>query len=417
MRLIVDCGARKDAKEAKKSMENRRRFLKVAAAVSGGRIVGANERIRVGALGTGGRTRYHMALLNRIGGTEIVAVCDVYEPRRREAREKLAPAAREYVDYREVLDRKDIDAVVIGSPDHWHVPMTMDAVRAGKDVYVEKPVSHTIEEGERLEKAVESSGRIVQVGYQQRSWELFKQGREIIASGKLGKITLVLASWYQNYLKSTRVTPQVETEKLDWKRFLGTAPEQPFDANRFLRWRWYWDFGGGHLTDLYSHWLDVIHWYMGVDGPLAVQAMGERFVLKQFECPDTISASYTYPGGWAAVYTGTLVGSLDGGNLIFRGSEAMMKLNRDGLAVYPEGVVAAENTRYPEPQIAIRATEDGTIAHLKNFLECVRSRKTPNSEVRAAVAAARTAHLGNAALRGRPAGRDERSQVIALPRA
>ena len=168
MSLIVDCGRR--------DVANRREFLRAsAAAVSGGRIMGANERIRVGALGTGGRTRYHMAVLNRIGGTEIVAVCDVYEPRRREAREKLAPAAREYVDYREVLDRKDIDAVVIGSPDHWHVPMTMDAVRAGKDVYVEKPVSHTIEEGERLKNVVESSGRIVQVGYQQRSWELFSR--------------------------------------------------------------------------------------------------------------------------------------------------------------------------------------------------------------------------------------------------
>jgi predicted dehydrogenase len=268
---------------------------------------------------------------------------------------------------------------------------------------VEKPVSHTIEEGERLEKAMAGSRQVVQVGYQQRSWEHFQAGREVVASGKLGKITLVLASWYQDYLNLLGGASPVDAQKLDWKRFLGTAPEQPFDPLRFTKWRWFWDFGGGHLTDLYSHFCDVIHWYMGQESPQMAQTMGGRNALPAFECPDTINAAYEYPG-FDVVYNGSLVGSLEGGNIIFRGSSAMLKINRDGFAVYPERVVPFEKTQYPEPEIAMRSLGDGTVDHVKNFLDCMRSRKTPNADVRSAVAAARAAHLGNLAYRkGTPA--------------
>jgi predicted dehydrogenase len=382
--------------------DNRRDFLRNSAiitALATDRILGANDRIRIAGLGTGGRCTYLLSLAAK-AGAEIVALCDVYEPHRLAVKEKLAPNARaDYVDYRAVLDRNDIVAVVIGSPDHWHVPMTTDAIHAGKDVYVEKPVSHTIEEGARLEKVVASSRQVIQVGYQQRSWEHFQAGREIVTGGKLGKITLVLASWYQDYLNRLGGTPSVDTQKLDWKRFLGSAPEQPFDALRFTKWRWFWDFGGGHLTDLFSHYGDVIHWYMGQDSPKAAQTMGGRDAIPQFECPDTINAVYDYPGGFNVVYDGSLVGSLEGGNIVFRGSRAMMKINRDGFAVYPEGVVPFEKTQYPEPEIAMRSLGDGTVDHMRNFLDCVRSRKTPNADVKSAVAAARAAHLGNLAYR------------------
>jgi predicted dehydrogenase len=381
--------------------DNRRDFLRNSAiltALSTSRILGANERVRIAGLGTGGRCSYLLGLASK-AGAEIVALCDVYEPRRLAAQEKLAPTARaDYVDYRAVLDRKDVDAVIIGSPDHWHVAMTLDAIHSGKDVYVEKPVSHTIAEGERLEKAVGGSRQVVQVGYQQRSWEHFQAGREVVASGKLGKITLILASWYQDYLSRPRGASPVDTQKLNWKRFLGSAPEQPFDPLRFTEWRWFWDFGGGHLTDLYSHYGDVIQWYMGQDSPKTAQAMGGRNTLPAFECPDTINAAYEYPG-FNVVYDGSLVGSLEGGNIVFRGSNAMMKINRDGFAVYPERVVPFEKTQYPEPVIAMRSLGDGTVDHIKNFLDCVRSRKTPNADVRSAVAAARAAHLGNLAYR------------------
>ncbi len=380
----------------------RREFLKAAAgttALSQRRVMGANDRIRLGGMGVGGRATYLLEQALKAGGCELVAVADVYENRRAEVRAKLAPAAGQYLDYRELLARGDIDAVVIGSPDHWHVPMTIDAIRAGKDVYVEKPVSHTIEEGERLLKAAAEAKRVVQIGYQQRSWDHFQLAKQIIDSGRLGKITMVLASWYQNYVRWMSNQPRIDPAKVDWRRFLGSAPEQPFNELRFLRWRWFWDFGGGHLTDLYSHWIDVIHWFMGVDAPLSVEAMGETFKITGFECPDTMTASYLYPGGWMAVYTGTLVGHLEGGNLIFRGARAMMKLNRDGFAVYPEGVIPAEATRLPDAEIAARSTGDGTVSHVKNFLDCVRSRQRPNAPVEVGVSAARAAHLGNLALR------------------
>ena len=386
--------------------DNRRDFLRnsvLLTALSTSRILGANERIRVAGLGTGGRCSYLLSLASK-AGAEIVALCDVYEPRRLAAKEKLAPdASADYVDYREVLDRKDVDGVIIGAPDHWHVAMTLDAIQSGKDVYVEKPVSHTIEEGERLEKALAGSQQVVQVGYQQRSWEHFQAGREVVASGKLGKITLVLASWYQDYLSLLGGASPVDAQKLDWKRFLGSAPEQPFDPLRFTKWRWFWDFGGGHLTDLYSHFCDVIHWYMGQESPQMAQAMGGGNALPRFECPDTINAAYEYPG-FDVVYNGSLVGSLEGGNIIFRGSNAMLKINRDGFAVYPERVMPFEKTQYPEPEIAMRSLGDGTVDHMKNFLDCMRSRKTPNADVRSAVTAARAAHLGNLAYRkGTPA--------------
>src|ERR1035438_117726 len=295
-------------------MMQRRDLLTASAiwtAASYSRVFGANERIRIAGLGVGGRATYLLGLAARAENTEIVAVCDGSETRRLAAKEKFSPGGKEYLDYREVLGRNDIDGVVIGAPDHWHVPMTVDAVKAGKDVYVEKPVSHTIEEGERVEKAVLDSKQVVQVGYQQRSWPHFLQAREIVAEGKLGQISLVLTSWYQDYVVK-QALPQLDPSKIDWKRFLGSAPDQPFDALRCARWRWFWDFGGGHLTDLYSHYGDVVQWYMEQYAPRTAQATGNRHALPRFECPDTINAAWDYPG-FTMVYNGALNGSLDGG--------------------------------------------------------------------------------------------------------
>ncbi len=382
-------------------MDTRRQFLRtatVATALSQTRILGANDRVRIAGIGTGGRGRYLLEQATRVGGIEIVALCDTYEPRRMEAREKLAPHAELYLDYHDVLRRPDIDGVIIGSPDHWHTPMTIDAVRAGKDVYVEKPVTHTIPEGDELIRAVRATKQIVQVGYQQRSWEHFIFGQQIVQSGKLGKVSLVLSSWYQNYLRNMKMTTQVDTSKLDWKRFLGSAPQRPFDPYRFLRWRMFWDYGGGHLTDLYSHFCDVIHWFMASDTPASVTANGGIYFLDYPECPDTITAAYDY-GGFGVTYTGTLNGSLDGGSIVFRGSQALMHITRDGFAVYAEGVIPVEKTQHPTPVLEMRSQADGSQPHMANFLECIRSRKQPNCPVEPAVAAARAAHLGNMAYR------------------
>jgi predicted dehydrogenase len=375
---------------------NRRQFLisgAALAAFSPAKVLGANDRIRIGAIGAGGRMRDLLDCLRRVGGNEVLAVCDVYEPRRRQSIEKAAPDAKEYADYREILDRNDIDAVIIASPDHWHVPMTIDAVAAHKDVYLEKPVTHSLDEGPLLIKAVRDSGRIVQCGMQQRSWEHFRTAAETIAGGKLGKVTLIRTYWFQNYLKSS--SPQIDTAKLDWKRWLGPAREQPFDLDRFTLWRWYWDFGGGALTDLFTHWVDVVHWAMNSDTPQIAETMGNRYAF-QWECPDTIQASFQYPN-FMTIYDGTMVASLEDGGLVFRGTDGEMMLDRSRLTVYPEPQRGFSSGRLPEPLIDIPSKEDGTIAHMRNFLDCVRSRSEPNAPVETGVAAARAGHLGNLA--------------------
>jgi hypothetical protein len=242
------------------SGHSRRRFLgtaiATATAASYGRILGANDRIQVGAIGTGHRCQYLLSVLNKVGGNDIVAVCDVYEPHRLEAKAKYGPSAKDYVHFQDVLDRKDIDAVVIGTPDHWHVPVTVAAVGAGKDVYCEKPITHRLEESETLITAVRQSKRVFQSGMQQRSWKHYMQAHDLMASGRLGQVTLIRTYWYQNYVKNQDSDPAIDQSKLDWKLFLGAVPYRPFDEDQYAYWRWYWDrtlggcgavvYGSGH---------------------------------------------------------------------------------------------------------------------------------------------------------------------------
>ena len=381
---------------------NRRDFLTSATAttlLAPQRVLGANDRIRIGLIGTGGRCMYLARIVKDLPGAEIVAACDVYEPRRLDAAEKMGPQAQPVADYREVLDRKDIDAVVIGAPDHWHAAMTLDAVAAGKDVYVEKPVTHELSEGEKLIAGVEKSGRIVATGTQQRSWDHYILAKQIVESGRLGQITLVQCYWYQNYLRRPRPDQEIDVSRLDWDRWLGPARKQPFDPVRFRRWRFFWDFGGGIFTDLMIHWIDVIQWIMNSPSPKSVQAFGATHAVKTLECPDTVNAAILFPNNYTVVYYGTMVGSLEGGGIIFRGSDGMMKLTRDGFAVYREGQIPPENTAMPEPSILAKSTGDGTISNLKNWVECMRSHAIPNAHIRAGVEAARTSHLANQAMR------------------
>ena len=380
---------------------NRRAFIGRAATtvVSYKKILGANERVRIGGIGAGYRGRYLLTLLSKTGGAELVAVCDVNTPTRQRVRHELAPDASEYVDYRDVLARRDVDAVVVATPDHWHVPITIDAIRAGKDVYVEKPVTHTMDEGELLAKAVRDCGRVIQVGTQRRSTPHFQKAKEIVASGRLGSIPLVLTHWYQSYLMRANPHPKIDIAKLDWERWLGPAPHRPFAPERFARWRWYWDYGGGALTDLFSHWVDIVHWCMNEDQPIAAQATGERVLLRNQECPDTINATFRYRSGFLATYTGSMTVDLEDGGLAFRGTKALLKIDRDALALYPEPANELAGAKLPDPEIAIHSVRDGTIDHLENFLECIKSRKTPNVPVAAGIAAANAGHMGNLSLR------------------
>jgi predicted dehydrogenase len=301
---------------------NRRRFLgaAIATAASYSRVSGANDRIRLGAIGTGSRGQYLMGNAKQLEGTELVAVCDVYEPHRAQAKRGLATEVREYVDHREVLERQDVDAVIVATPDHWHVPITMDAVRAGKDVYCEKPVTHTLAEEAPLLAAVRESKRIVQTGTQQRSWEHYMHAKDLIASGTLGQVTLIRTYWYQNHIANQTTGPEIDLGKLDWKRFLGSASDRPFDADQYEHWRWYWDFGGGAMTDLFIHWVDVAQWFMDDDRPTRATATGVKALLQQRQTPDTMSAALAYSKA-IVEFDSALLGYIEGGGIMFRGTK------------------------------------------------------------------------------------------------
>jgi predicted dehydrogenase len=382
----------------------RRTFLAAAsgAVVAGARaagstIQGAGNRIRIGVIGTGGRARGLMTLLKRLPGNEMVAVCDVYEPRLLQAAEIAGPGAAKVADYRRILDDRDIDAVVIGAPDHWHKTIALDAVAAGKDVYVEKPVSHTIAEGAEMVKAIEASKQIVQTGTQQRSWDHFVLGKQLVDSGRLGQITFVQTYWYQHSTAGSYAP--VSMDKLDWKRWLGPAPDRAFAPERFYQWRHFWDYGGGCVTDLMTHWIDVVHWYMNADAPLSAAATGRNYNIKLWEAPDTVSATLEFPADFMAVYLGTYVSKVDDGGLEFRGERGTLKVDRARLAFYRDDAAYAAGTLTPEPDIYVRSSGDGTLTHLQNWLDCIRSRKQPNAHIRVAHQAARTSHITNAALR------------------
>jgi predicted dehydrogenase len=371
----------------------------------------ANDRIRVGVIGTGGRARGLMTLLNKLPGNEMVAVCDVYEPRLLQAAEIAGANAGTFTDYRRILDDRQIDAVVIGTPDHWHKSIALDAVAAGKDVYVEKPVSHDIGEGAEMVKAIEASKQIVQTGTQQRSWDHWVLGKQIVDSGRLGQITFVQTYWYQHATAGNYRA--VSLDKLDWKRWLGPAPDQPFRPERFYQWRHFWDFGGGCLTDLMTHWIDVVHWYMDVEAPLSAAAAGHNYNIKLWEAPDTVTATLEFPRNFMTAYLGTYVSKVDDGGLEFRGEKGTLKIDRARLAFYRDDAAWAPGTHTPEPEIFVRSSGDGTLTHLANWLDCIRTRKTPNAHIRVGHQAARTAHLANAALRaGRKVRWDAKGEKI-----
>src|SRR5580693_5433064 len=370
---------------------NRRSFLIAGGltALASTRVLGANDTLRIGVLGAGGRMGDLLNAADKAGNYQIVAVSDVYGPRRDVVKLRSNGLATTHLDYREVLQQQ-IDAVFIASPDHWHVRMATDALAAGKDVYLEKPVTHTLEEGATLTRAVRSGKRILQCGMQQRSWSHFRDAVELIQGGSLGRVPQVRTYWWQNY-QAGGAAKSTDTQALDWKQWLGGAPEQAFSEETFHRWRWFWNFGGGAMTDLFTHWIDVVHWAMKTDQPRNVQMLGDKYIFKQWDCPDTVQAALRYPN-FNVVYEGMMASSIDDGGLEFRGTDATLKIDRGGFTVYREGVQRDQN-----PVLTARSFRDGTITHMENFFECIKTRKEPNAPVETGVAAARAGHIGNLA--------------------
>ncbi|MCA9229618.1 MAG: Gfo/Idh/MocA family oxidoreductase [Planctomycetales bacterium] len=303
------------------------------------------------------------------------------------------------------MDRQDVDAVLIGAPDHWHVPMTIDACQAGKDVYVEKPLTHDLSEGLPVIEAQNRNHSIVQVGMQQRSMPHLIEANDIIRSGELGEIIKVHLTWNRNAARAVKRDYGIDPSTLDWKRFLGNAPVQPFDEYRFRHWRWFWDFGGGIFTDLMVHFIDVAHWFLDAEHPASAVSIGTHFSAKDlWETPDTVQTLLKYSKPEVQVYfEGTFSNARNAAMIEFMGTEATLYCDRGRYEIHPERKSKVQYRERIEGQ-GSRGKDfyeevDGAVYHLNNWLECIRSRKQPNAPVEAGVGSAAAAHLANQALR------------------
>jgi len=346
--------------------------------------LGANDRIRAGLIGSGGRGRL-LAGQFREAGADVVAVADIYEPNLQAGLKAASPGAKGYADYRRLLDDTLLDAVVVATPDHWHAPMVIDAVRAGKDVYVEKPLAHRIQEGFDMIDAVRATKRIVQVGTQRRSFDIFQEAKAIMDSGQLGEVRLV-TSWWMNH--TAALSNRQFEGKIDWKQFLGTAPQHPPSARRFFNWYFFWDYSGGFLVGQAAHVVDAIQWFMNSKAPLAVTCAGGKPNIAGAEVTDTATICIEYPENYFANFTlGYKAMRYRGCNdqlKQFHGSKARFDVGREGYALYPESdaVEMTPSIQKKEPGSFDRATQ----MHVRNFLDCIRSRKEPNAPVEAAQA-------------------------------
>lgn len=358
-------------------------------------VLGANDRIRLGVIGTGNRGQDVSNSFIKQPNLEIVALSDAYDVYLNQLQEKVGGKAKPYADYRGMLDDKGVDAVFIATPDHWHTQMAIDACKAGKDIYIEKPLTFTIEEGHRIIKAVKDSNRVMQVGLQQRSGAHYQEAkREYFDSGKIGKVTMVRTWWHGNGYHLRKPNFTEKPAGLDWNRFLGPAKKRPFDAHQFYNWRAYLDFGGGQITDLFTHWIDVVHWYVNEDLPVTANAVGGVYHYKDGRtAPDTISIQLEYPSSWTATFEATLAPGARGAAIEFMGTGGRLYIDRGGYTWQDPAVRRVA----PTPPVERKTSEDLNTAHVINFLECVRSRKRPNSDVVSAHRSALASHLGKIA--------------------
>ncbi len=280
---------------------NRRHFVSAASitAASYSRILGANDKVNLGIIGSGGQGRGDWGRFLKQPDVNPVAICDVYKPNMAKALDMAGGKAKTYADFRKLLEQKDIDAVIVATPDHWHALPTVMACQAGKDVYVEKPLALTIREGRVMVQAARKYNRVVQVGSQQRSGAHYARAVEVVRSGKLGKVPHVLAGHIRNSMPGFGKPPDgPPPAELDWDMWLGPAPKRQYNPLRCLyNFRWFWDYSGGQMTNWGAHNLDIARWVMNVKSPLSVSAYGGRYALEDGgETPDVQEVIYNFPG-------------------------------------------------------------------------------------------------------------------------
>jgi predicted dehydrogenase len=377
------------------------------------RALGANDRVRVGVIGTG---RQGISNLKAFAahGAEIAAVCDVYEPNLEKGRAAAGQGAAAYADFRRVLDDKTIDVVVNAAPDHWHALPTVMGCQAGKDVFVEKPISVAVEEGKTMVAAARKHQRVVQVALWQRSNAHFQRAAQVLRDGLIGKVTFVRTWNYGNsFPDGIGRTPDSEVPPgLDWDMWLGPAPKVPFNWNRFGvgdRWstfRYFYDYANGWLGDWAVHLIDIVQWTLETPGPQAVAAAGSKFALKDdADTPDTLQVTFEYRD-FVCTYENrqangnSLFGK--GYGIEFHGTEGTMLLDRAGFEVFPEKRRREDGTEVARTaSMRMEQVDDGLLNHVGNMLECVKSRQRPACDIEAGQQSSATCLLGNVALRTR----------------
>jgi predicted dehydrogenase len=390
---------------------NRRTF--VATALSASRVFGANERVRIGLIGCGGRGRYVARFMSESPHAQFVAAADVYQPLADETRAWAGSDARAFQDFRKLLELRDVDAVLIATPDHWHAGATVLACEAGKHVYVEKPLAHNIREGRAIAEAARKHNRIVQSGTQQRSSPHFAEAAEIVQSGKLGEVRFVRVWNYSNMLPNGigHAPDSDPPQGLDWDMYLGPAPKRNFNPKRFRSsFRWFWDYAGGTITDFGTHRFDTVHQIMGADKPRKVSASGGRFMLRDAgEMPDLMQVTYEYPGFLmhyeACNFNSHGLGGRTPGMKYYHGTGADNRPH--GMAFYgSNGALFADRLGYeiyPEPKSSLERksmnTTDATSTHAKRFVDVIRNSVALNAPAEVGHRAAIIGHLGNIALK------------------
>jgi predicted dehydrogenase len=363
------------------------------AAASAGRVLGANDKLLMGIIGAGGRGRNVMKK-HMDEGVEFTGVCDIYQPNLYSGLKEAGGRAQSYSDYRKLLEAKDIHAVLIATPEHWHGQQLIDAVNAGKDAYCEKPMSHTIEEGVRMVRAVRDTDRIVQIGMQRRSAPAVHEAKELIKD--CGEIYLVQAYWNWEWSRPLDASP-IEGE-LDWKAFIGPAPWHAPDPRRFRNWRHFWDYSGGNCTDQGTHLMDVVQWFMGAGTPRAATCHGDVYAMTGAETPDVFTAAFEYDG-FIATWTLDYANTMDNGwNIKFFGRKATLWLDNDGARLYESKDTGTTFNRTEKAQLTREVKKPlSDTEHVKNFIECCRSRREPNAPVEVGHTAVCGPHLANVA--------------------
>lgn len=367
---------------------DRRHFIAGATGLAGATRLSANDKPTYGLIAAGGRGRYLSRAFTQLGA-QCVAVCDAYEPNM-EAALKDTPGAKKFIEHEALLAMPGIDFVICAGPDHWHVPHLLDSLKAGKDVYTEKPLARTLAEGARAVKAVKASGKIVQVGMQRRSAPSLHEAKKIIDGGKLGRITMTKAQWNWNTSRPLNNSP-LEGE-LHWNRFLGSAPKRPVEPMRWRSWRVFKDYAGGNMTDQGTHLMDVVLWFTGKGVPKSAVAQGYIAKMTGAEHPDVFSAVFDH-GDMLTTWTLDYANAYENGwQILFMGDEGTMRLDDAGVTVWKE---PWHQNRTPIVEMKAPVPME---PHIQNFLDCIKSRQQPNCTVEIAQAAVAGPHLANIAM-------------------